>query len=178
MAQKKSAIVFFWGGLLASGPKKCAGHGGGRPVTGGLGSTGHEEVVAGLRGLRPRHARRGFFRLAGSESIHQLCEMNMVLQKVTCLLASEFPSRGWGGENTDQSLRAWLCGGDILRAKSSRIALLGSDHGSRDGAPGIGVGVGVGEGLGAGLEGGGRALVGAGAENWVCDWFLFFRERR
>ncbi|CAJ1353188.1 unnamed protein product [Effrenium voratum] len=30
--------------------------------------------------------------------------------------------RGWGGENTDQSLRAWLCGGDILRAKSSRIA--------------------------------------------------------
>lgn len=30
--------------------------------------------------------------------------------------------RGWGGENTDQSLRAWLCGGDILRAKSSKIA--------------------------------------------------------
>mmetsp|Transcript_170452 Transcript_170452/g.546579 ORF Transcript_170452/g.546579 Transcript_170452/m.546579 type:complete len:694 (-) Transcript_170452:54-2135(-) len=30
--------------------------------------------------------------------------------------------RGWGGENTDQSLRAWLCGGDVLRAKSSRIA--------------------------------------------------------
>lgn len=30
--------------------------------------------------------------------------------------------RGWGGENIDQSLRAWLCGGDILRAKSSRIA--------------------------------------------------------
>lgn len=30
--------------------------------------------------------------------------------------------RGWGGENIDQSLRAWLCGGDIVRAKSSRIA--------------------------------------------------------
>eukprot|EP00747_Dinoflagellata_sp_TGD_P194523 gnl/TRDRNA2_/TRDRNA2_62029_c0_seq1.p1 gnl/TRDRNA2_/TRDRNA2_62029_c0~~gnl/TRDRNA2_/TRDRNA2_62029_c0_seq1.p1 ORF type:complete len:594 (+),score=94.28 gnl/TRDRNA2_/TRDRNA2_62029_c0_seq1:198-1784(+) len=30
--------------------------------------------------------------------------------------------RGWGGENLDQSLRAWLCGGEILRAKSSRVA--------------------------------------------------------
>lgn len=30
--------------------------------------------------------------------------------------------RGWGGENVDQSLRTWLCGGEILRAKSSRIA--------------------------------------------------------
>lgn len=30
--------------------------------------------------------------------------------------------RGWGGENIDQSLRTWLCGGDIVRAKSSRIA--------------------------------------------------------
>jgi len=30
--------------------------------------------------------------------------------------------RGWGGENIDQSLRAWLCGGDIVRAKTSRIA--------------------------------------------------------
>eukprot|EP00930_Biecheleria_cincta_P048041 TRINITY_DN33417_c0_g1_i1.p1 TRINITY_DN33417_c0_g1~~TRINITY_DN33417_c0_g1_i1.p1 ORF type:complete len:615 (-),score=81.40 TRINITY_DN33417_c0_g1_i1:18-1862(-) len=29
---------------------------------------------------------------------------------------------GWGGENLDQSLRAWLCGGDIVRAKSSRVA--------------------------------------------------------
>eukprot|EP00928_Gymnodinium_smaydae_P033391 TRINITY_DN23929_c0_g2_i1.p1 TRINITY_DN23929_c0_g2~~TRINITY_DN23929_c0_g2_i1.p1 ORF type:complete len:596 (-),score=92.59 TRINITY_DN23929_c0_g2_i1:128-1915(-) len=29
---------------------------------------------------------------------------------------------GWGGENLDQSLRAWLCGGEITRAKSSRIA--------------------------------------------------------
>ena len=33
--------------------------------------------------------------------------------------------RGWGGENTDQSLRAWLCGGDIVRAKSSHVAQLG-----------------------------------------------------
>merc|ERR1711939_1289517 len=30
--------------------------------------------------------------------------------------------RGWGGENIDQSLRTWLCGGEIVRAKSSRIA--------------------------------------------------------
>merc|ERR1719247_1001564 len=30
--------------------------------------------------------------------------------------------RGWGGENVDQSLRTWLCGGEIVRAKSSRIA--------------------------------------------------------
>ncbi|CAE8640353.1 unnamed protein product, partial [Polarella glacialis] len=29
---------------------------------------------------------------------------------------------GWGGENLDQSLRAWLCGGEISRAKSSRVA--------------------------------------------------------
>lgn len=29
---------------------------------------------------------------------------------------------GWGGENLDQSLRAWLCGGDIVRALSSRVA--------------------------------------------------------
>jgi len=30
--------------------------------------------------------------------------------------------RGWGGENTDQSLRTWLCGGDIVRDKTSKIA--------------------------------------------------------
>jgi len=29
---------------------------------------------------------------------------------------------GWGGENLDQSLRAWLCGGEIVRAQTSRIA--------------------------------------------------------
>lgn len=29
---------------------------------------------------------------------------------------------GWGGENSDQSLRAWLCGGDVVRAPSSHIA--------------------------------------------------------
>jgi len=28
---------------------------------------------------------------------------------------------GWGGENLDQSLRAWLCGGEIVRAQTSRI---------------------------------------------------------
>lgn len=30
--------------------------------------------------------------------------------------------RGWGGENLDQSLRSWLCGGEIMRAASSRVA--------------------------------------------------------
>lgn len=30
--------------------------------------------------------------------------------------------RGWGGENLDQSLRSWLCGGEIVRAPSSRVA--------------------------------------------------------
>ncbi|CAE8585979.1 unnamed protein product [Polarella glacialis] len=30
--------------------------------------------------------------------------------------------RGWGGENLDQSLRSWLCGGEIVMARSSRIA--------------------------------------------------------
>mmetsp|Transcript_44527 Transcript_44527/g.83521 ORF Transcript_44527/g.83521 Transcript_44527/m.83521 type:complete len:747 (+) Transcript_44527:170-2410(+) len=38
---------------------------------------------------------------------------------------------GWGGENLDQSLRCWLCGGDIMVAKESRIAHMwrtGSDH--------------------------------------------------
>lgn len=30
--------------------------------------------------------------------------------------------RGWGGENLDQSLRSWLCGGEIVRAMSSRVA--------------------------------------------------------
>lgn len=30
--------------------------------------------------------------------------------------------RGWGGENLDQSLRSWLCGGEIMRAPSSRVA--------------------------------------------------------
>lgn len=38
---------------------------------------------------------------------------------------------GWGGENLDQSLRCWLCGGDIMWAPSARIAHMyrtGSDH--------------------------------------------------
>eukprot|EP00929_Paragymnodinium_shiwhaense_P091372 TRINITY_DN51349_c0_g1_i1.p1 TRINITY_DN51349_c0_g1~~TRINITY_DN51349_c0_g1_i1.p1 ORF type:complete len:507 (+),score=121.13 TRINITY_DN51349_c0_g1_i1:91-1611(+) len=30
--------------------------------------------------------------------------------------------RGWGGENIDQSLRGWLCGGEIMRAARSRVA--------------------------------------------------------
>lgn len=30
--------------------------------------------------------------------------------------------RGWGGENLDQSLRSWLCGGEIQRALTSRVA--------------------------------------------------------
>eukprot|EP00927_Polykrikos_kofoidii_P037147 TRINITY_DN31322_c0_g1_i1.p1 TRINITY_DN31322_c0_g1~~TRINITY_DN31322_c0_g1_i1.p1 ORF type:complete len:690 (+),score=118.95 TRINITY_DN31322_c0_g1_i1:92-2071(+) len=29
---------------------------------------------------------------------------------------------GWGGENLDQSLRAWLCGGEIVKTKHSRVA--------------------------------------------------------
>merc|ERR1719183_3433998 len=29
---------------------------------------------------------------------------------------------GWGGENLDQSLRMWLCGGEILAASRSRVA--------------------------------------------------------
>mmetsp|Transcript_32190 Transcript_32190/g.75581 ORF Transcript_32190/g.75581 Transcript_32190/m.75581 type:complete len:616 (+) Transcript_32190:153-2000(+) len=36
--------------------------------------------------------------------------------------------RGWGGENSDQSLRTWLCGGDIVRAKSSKVAHMWRTH--------------------------------------------------
>jgi hypothetical protein len=31
---------------------------------------------------------------------------------------------GWGGENIDQSLRAWLCGGEIVQATDSHVAHL------------------------------------------------------
>jgi len=41
---------------------------------------------------------------------------------------------GWGGENLDQSLRSWLCGGDIVRAKTSRIAHMWRTGDSRTGA--------------------------------------------
>lgn len=34
--------------------------------------------------------------------------------------------RSWGGENIDQSLRTWLCGGEIVYAEGSRVACLGT----------------------------------------------------
>jgi len=38
---------------------------------------------------------------------------------------------GWGGENLDQSLRAWLCGGEIVRARNSRVAHMWRSGGAR-----------------------------------------------
>lgn len=38
---------------------------------------------------------------------------------------------GWGGENIDQALRVWLCGGEIVEARHSRVA-----HMWRDGRAG------------------------------------------
>ncbi|CAE7657624.1 GALNT2 [Symbiodinium sp. CCMP2456] len=35
--------------------------------------------------------------------------------------------QGWGGENLDQSLRTWLCGGEIRAARNSRVAHLWRD---------------------------------------------------
>ena len=37
--------------------------------------------------------------------------------------------QGWGGENLDQSLRTWLCGGEIRAAQNSRVAHLWRDQG-------------------------------------------------
>ncbi|CAE7038222.1 GALNT2 [Symbiodinium sp. CCMP2592] len=37
--------------------------------------------------------------------------------------------QGWGGENLDQSLRTWLCGGEIRAAENSRVAHLWRDGG-------------------------------------------------
>ena len=37
--------------------------------------------------------------------------------------------QGWGGENLDQSLRTWLCGGEIRAAQNSRVAHLWRDGG-------------------------------------------------
>eukprot|EP00448_Togula_jolla_P022717 CAMPEP_0170576806 /NCGR_PEP_ID=MMETSP0224-20130122/4587_1 /TAXON_ID=285029 /ORGANISM="Togula jolla, Strain CCCM 725" /LENGTH=609 /DNA_ID=CAMNT_0010899669 /DNA_START=1 /DNA_END=1831 /DNA_ORIENTATION=- len=34
---------------------------------------------------------------------------------------------GWGGENLDQSLRVWLCGGEIVMAANSRVAHMWRD---------------------------------------------------
>ena len=36
--------------------------------------------------------------------------------------------QGWGGENIDQSLRTWLCGGEIRAAHGSRVAHLWRDQ--------------------------------------------------
>lgn len=35
---------------------------------------------------------------------------------------------GWGGENLDQSLRMWLCGGEIVMAKDSQVAHMWRKH--------------------------------------------------
>lgn len=42
--------------------------------------------------------------------------------------------RSWGGENIDQSLRTWLCGGEIVYAEGSRVAPLVR---SASGCPGM-----------------------------------------
>ncbi|CAK9097959.1 Polypeptide N-acetylgalactosaminyltransferase 5 (Polypeptide GalNAc transferase 5) (GalNAc-T5) (pp-GaNTase 5) (Protein-UDP acetylgalactosaminyltransferase 5) (UDP-GalNAc:polypeptide N-acetylgalactosaminyltransferase 5) [Durusdinium trenchii] len=38
--------------------------------------------------------------------------------------------RSWGGENIDQSLRTWLCGGEIVYAEGSRVAHMWRDAGN------------------------------------------------
>lgn len=48
--------------------------------------------------------------------------------------------RGWGGENLDQSLRSWLCGGEIMRAPSSRVAHMWRNEDPRTRAKYRGVG--------------------------------------
>lgn len=39
----------------------------------------------------------------------------------------DYEMKSWGGENLDQSLRTWLCGGEIVVARESRVAHMWRD---------------------------------------------------